>query len=316
MHFSSFFSPSLLIFFVLDSCRPTVAATLSVSSVRRGRLFDAIECPGSLPTYVPSDFPAFPSLLHLCASRLEHRRNLECRCVGEVLICGTSPRRIVRMMVAYCFDRCNCGPTTKRDRNEYTEVLNDEVAKTILEHPEASTSEDRAPDPFRAPSGNSNGGSYPINSQTCSHTQTCTTVNHGCGAPKKVCKCYAVIATETYYRYGYCGPSTGVGHKRDLAQQRRSYYLNTTTRFASTAASSSPPDLAAQLASGLLPSPCNASYISFACADSTNGIVHEPLQNWLGALVPENVKELPPVPEEYLSIHGVGGEGTSQVVVE
>ena len=34
---------------------------------------------------------------------------------------------------------------------------------------------------------------------------------------------------------------------------------------------------------GRHPAPCNASYVSYACANSTDGIVHEPLSNWLGA---------------------------------
>lgn len=35
------------------------------------------------------------------------------------------------------------------------------------------------------------------------------------------------------------------------------------------------------------------------------------MQNWLGDLLPDNAKELPPVPEESLRIHGE--EGKSQV---
>ena len=316
MHFGSLFSPSLLlIFFVLDSCRPTAAAALAISPVKRGSFFDEIECPGPLPVEIPPDFPIFPNLHYLCESRLEHPKNLDCRCVGEALVCGFSYRPNVQTMVAHCLNHCDCGPITRRVRNQSTGILYWGPVRAILEEP---VSKDRVPDPVRAPSGNSNGAgvSNPINTQTCSHTQTCTNVNHGCGAPKKACKCYAVMATKSFYRYGYCGPSRAIGHKRDLAQQRRSHYLNATARFASTAPSGPPPDLAVQLASGLLPSPCNASYISFGCADSTNGIVHEPPQNWLGALVPEDAKDLPPVPEEFLRIHGVGGEGTSQVVVE
>ena len=315
MHFSAFFSPSLLILFALDACRPTAAATLAVSPVKRGGwTLDAIQCAGPLPV-MPADFPRFPSLLHLCAGRLQHARNLACRCRGPDLACGFSSRVIVRAMIAHCYNHCNCGTPTKKLRDHYTWELKYGAAETIPEHPDASQHEDTAPDPIRPPSGNSNGAGV-SNTQTCSYAQTCTSVSHGCGAPKKACKCYAAMETKTYYRSGYCGLSKAIGHKRDLAQQRRSYYLNATARFSSTAPSGPPPDLADQLASGLLPSPCNASYVSFACADSIDGIVHESPQNWLGALVPENAKELPPVPEEFLRIHGVGGEGTSQVVVE
>ena len=50
------------------------------------------------------------------------------------------------------------------------------------------------------------------------------------------------------------------------------------------------------------PAPCNESYVSYACANSTDGIVYEPIENWLGALLPENATEIPPVPEEWYEI--------------
>ena len=115
-----------------------------------------------------------------------------------------------------------------------------------------------------------------------------------------------------------CGTRLPFKAKRDLAQQRRDYYLNATAQYASsnhaTITPPPPPGVhAQQLASGLLPPSCNASYVSFACSDSPDGIVHEPPQNWLGALVPEGAKELPPVPTEFLRIHG-GKEGKRQAL--
>ena len=51
---------------------------------------------------------------------------------------------------------------------------------------------------------------------------------------------------------------------------------------------------------------CNATYISHACANAgLDGIVHEPRSNWLGALLPEGISEYPPIPQEYLDIHGI-----------
>ncbi|MCJ1271645.1 hypothetical protein MMC22_011550 [Lobaria immixta] len=161
-------------------------------------------------------------------------------------------------------------------------------------------------------------GNNPTEStHTCSGT--CTSVNHGCkSASTGDCKCFAPPVSLFYWHLGDCGTRLPFKAKRDLAQQRRDYYLNATAQYASsnhaTATPPPPPGLhAQQLASGLLPSPCNASYVSFACSDSKDGIVHEPPQNWLGALVPEGAKELPPVPTAFLRIHG-GKEGKMQVL--
>ena len=53
------------------------------------------------------------------------------------------------------------------------------------------------------------------------------------------------------------------------------------------------------------PGICNSSYISYACAGAENGIVHEPLTNWLGAMLPKGAKEYPPIPQEFLDLHGI-----------
>ena len=55
------------------------------------------------------------------------------------------------------------------------------------------------------------------------------------------------------------------------------------------------------------PAPCNESYISYACADSTDGIVYEPPEMWLGALLPDDASPsvLPPAPERWLQINGL-----------
>ncbi|MCJ1268164.1 hypothetical protein MMC22_008050 [Lobaria immixta] len=163
------------------------------------------------------------------------------------------------------------------------------------------------------PTGNNPTGS----THTCS--KTCSSINRDCDRFfTGDCKCYAPPTTSLFWHSGGCGL---VSHlpKRDLAQHRRSYYLNVTAQFTSSNGAATPaaprPDLAAQLASGLLPSPCNVSYVSFACADSTDGIVHEPPQNWLGALLPAgaNSKTPPSVPERWLRIHGEEGNSQKQV---
>ena len=298
MHFSSFSSLSL-IFFVLYSCRPTAAATLAASPVKRGNPYDALQCPGPLPKKnpknIPLDFRPPTDLLEMCGIKGGRPENLGCKCIVNLLICGSSPSPTIQRLLDRCFAYCTCGPNTAISRSTITQ----EIRATWLTIGEAGglgqgLGRPRAPNPHRAPSGNRPTGSNP----TSACSKTCTAVNRDCDRFfTGDCKCYAPPTGLVYWHSGNCGPVHTRPHspKRDLAQQRRSYYLNV------TAPAGFPPDLTAQLASGLLPSPCNVSYVSFACSDSLDGIVHEPPQSWLGALLPEGAEELlPPVPEEFL----------------
>lgn len=63
------------------------------------------------------------------------------------------------------------------------------------------------------------------------------------------------------------------------------------------------------------PAPCNESYVSYACAQSTDGIVHEPPGKWLGALLPVNHNDptTPPIPGDWLRIHGHSFDPTQVV---
>ncbi|MCJ1271830.1 hypothetical protein MMC22_011735 [Lobaria immixta] len=226
--------------------------------------------------------------------------NLGCTCYGKELTCGVSRHPIMQVLINYCYRHCVCGPDTKIETNKFTGEINYDPIKISAVLPSTTTSASTC-DLHK-------GQQRSCCSKTCTANRDCDWFFTG------DCKCYAPPAGLLYWFSSLCG---SVHHfpKRDLAQQRRSFYLNATARFASTAAPPPPSDLAAQLASGLLPSPCNASYVSFACGDSPDGIVHEPPQNWLGALLPEGAKVSPPVPKEFLRIHG-GEEGKLQVVVE
>lgn len=123
MLFGLFFSLSLCLI-VFYSCRPTAAAAVAISPVKRGRLIDPIECPRPVPLYIPPDFPRFPTLLDMCASRAGHPRNLECICAGSWLICGAARRAVVRQLINYCFSNCVCGEETKIVRDDFTKKLN------------------------------------------------------------------------------------------------------------------------------------------------------------------------------------------------
>ena len=293
MHFSSFVLLSLSLI-LLDCCRPTAATTLRSIN----RIEDRISCPASVPSWLPPGLPEYPSLLHMCARILQYPRNMACQCVGVELLCGSSSEVVIQnYLVHYCLVWCHCGPGTRKNHvQSTTNLIFPGVVGQVTKPP-------------------------PIH--TCSGT--CTSVDHGCSrASNRDCQCFAPPVSPFFWHIGDCGTRLPFKAKRDLAQQRHSHYLNATAKLASSSkATASPgplPDLAAQLASGLLPSPCNASYISFACADSTDGIVHEPPQNWLGALLPEGAtaqKPLPPVPERFLRIHGrEKGEVQLQMAVE
>ena len=65
---------------------------------------------------------------------------------------------------------------------------------------------------------------------------------------------------------------------------------------------------------GLLPAPCNASYVSLACANSSDGIVHEPANMWLGAVLPANFSmDMPPprVPDAFYEAHNLVRAGNN-----
>lgn len=302
---SLFMLPSII--FVFNFCRLTTAINLSVSSVKRGRIVDPIECLGPLPNfYIPHPYPEFSNLLEMCADRGLNPMNLGCRCAGDMLVCGTSTRRQTQRMLIHCFIHCTCGDETVKNTDDPTRKLEFDVAD-IIPGVIPGTETLSRPRPF-IPGGNwpgvSSTASDNINAQACSGS--CTSVNRSCaGDVNGSCKCYAPPVSHTFWHNSSCG-AVITELKRDLAHDRRGYYSNVTAQYGSP--TGTPPELSALLASGMLPSPCNASYVSFACTDSPDGIVHEPPQNWLGALLPENATEIPPVPAEFLRIHKLDAE--------
>ena len=331
MLFSSF---CLLPFisFILYSYRPTAAATLAVSPIKP-RKFNSIECWGLLPP--PPNHPPFPSVLAMCAGTALHPGNLECKCIGSVLVCGRSRRSDIQALIRWCFDHCECGPRTTI--SDYVFPMDLDLAWTTGASGNREGQGSKTPSSSGSCTGStgstgstggctgssagSSTGSSTGSSPGSSCSGTCTSVDRGCNrASNGRCQCFAPPVSLSFWHIGDCGTRLPFKAKRDLAQQRHSHYLNATGEFASSNEATAPlgpvPNHAAQLASGLLPSPCNASYVSFACSDSSDGIVHEPPQNWLGALVPEGAKELPPVPKEFLRIHGgkEGKEGKMQVL--
>ncbi|MCJ1268165.1 hypothetical protein MMC22_008051 [Lobaria immixta] len=310
MHFSSFFSLPF-IFFVLYFCKTTLAvpSDQGISAL----LEDTITCPADLPPHpsIPVGWvPPPQTLLQLCAIKERYPNNMLCVCFGKLLICGSSGSAVIRSLIGYCLDHCQCGPETTvvRDYSKgtvsYESSSESSISKTTYKH--------RIKGPLREPKPSDSKPRRPKNriGETGTCSGTCTSVNLGCASQSPgECNCFAPPVGLFYWHQGDCGTRLPFKAKRDLAQQRHSHYLNATAQFASSDEVTTPagplPDHAVQLASGLLPSPCNSSYVSFACADSTDGIVHEPPQNWLGALLPQGTTKLPPVPKRFLSIHGL-----------
>lgn len=276
-------------------CRLTAAAALAVS-VKRGRLLDAIECEGPLPPNIPLGYPVFPTLLDLCADRAGHPRNAGCKCIGEALTCGLTNLRPVMRIITYCLRNCNCGPNTKRVASQFITEFKPPVTSAGIGHAAVG-------------SGGAIGTINEASTLMCSGT--CTSVNRGCDwAFDGDCLCTAPPVSLWLGFGGNCATTHDPsGLKRDLAHQRRSSnYLNTIAKYGSPhdfTISGPPPKFIAQFISGLVPSPCNASYVSFACSTSPDGIVQEPRENWLGALLPENAREIPPVPEDSLRLHNL-----------
>lgn len=197
MHFSSFFSLSLIIF-VFYSSAPSFAATLSAFPVKCGRILDPIKCYGYLPDNIPPQFPRFPDVLHMCAIRAGYPHNLECRCYGGHLICGFSSVPIVKSLIAHCRKWCGYPhPVTTEFFSDdqitekftyYDTIANFEPAHTNSRSPGTGGS--------RAHVAHSN--SFAGNPNACTgstvHTcsKTCTSVNHRCPwAANGDCKCFA-----------------------------------------------------------------------------------------------------------------------------
>lgn len=184
---------------------------------------------------------------------------------------------------------CHCGPDTEEDRAESTKQLD-----SIMEPPH----------------------------HTC--VGSCTSVTRGC-AWRSDCVCLAPPVALDFWHQGACGsrfsidkrelPSPATFDKDNNKRQvigssnvDHSFNSITSVRRKKTSL------LVDQSAHRRIPAPCNASYVSYACHDSVDGIVHEPPENWLGALLPEGATQIPPVPRLWRKIRGFEDEKGNQRV--
>lgn len=268
------------------------AAALGLNPLIRGRtVFRLLECEGLLPLTLPRFLPAYVDLLDMC-SNMEgpHATNLQCECDGPRMICGSSRTVTLQRLVYYCSAHCNCGPDSVEDRSASTTKLDGATGQlAILKQ------------------------SSPLH--TCAGS--CTSVARGC-AWRRECVCSAPPVSAFFWHQGVCGSRHSAGRKRELPPAAK-FAKNRNTKVmgpsdvdhppnSSTSARQNPTSLVDQLALKNIPAPCNESYVSYACYNSIDGIVNEPLENWLGALLPKNTAEIPPVPKVWLQIHGLEDE--------
>ena len=163
-----------------------------------------------------------------------------------------------------------------------------------------------------------------VPADTCSGT--CTSVNRQC-SHRGSCSCYAqklsLSSVLFFWHTAHCGPvrssaaavaGSMIGGADGGLRFKRSGNLTALDETVAALAGNGSSSAAGTniVAWDALPAPCNASYVSYACANSSDGIVHESLDKWLGALLPENTTELPPVPSAFLRIHGMTDLGPSK----
>lgn len=234
-----------------------------------------IKCSKSLPLDIPESLPRFSGLYYMCAHIGEYPKNMECKCINAVnLECGRSLQVIIQLMIEYCFDGCTCAEETFKVQNVFTRQIPRRSGIAfggVTIRPPTSRSSQHG----RTSSPQINTPVY-----TCSKA-SCMNINDNCSGSRRGAECryYAAHSTFNYYFTGGCSRGR-IELKHDLLQQRHSYYHNLTTQYASVKSGNvTVPSLFSQFASDLLPSPCNASYVSFACRDSVDGIVHEPKEN-------------------------------------
>ena len=140
------------------------------------------------------------------------------------------------------------------------------------------------------------------------------------------CKCNAPPVGLFFWFEGTCGPrpqpnsnpnhiprAVSGDHYTTNSTARQllgTVFTSDNTRRPPGGAISGPPVLGYKATMDMIPgaprpAPCNESYVSYACADSEDGIVQEGPEFWLGALLPENATALPPASELWLRINGL-----------
>ena len=305
-----------------------MSSALSIKdiSVKRGNPISGtaietqLECSGSLPA-IPQALDVtggYTTLLELC-SESSPKPNMDCQCAEtpagrSYMICANSQNGDVQDVINYCYQNCDCG------EGAFKWVYSEQTGKLSNWQPQMSfwiNEQIPIPSPFQTMQ------------EVCG--TTCTSVNRQCSQGAGTCTCYAPPLGLFFWAKGDCGPSklfaetllTQISNVAIIGKKKRDdttysigkLHSSTINSLAATISEAEQVFLS-RIVDGKLPSPCNASYVSYACTNSTDGIVYEDPKNWLGELLPDNATSIPPIPQSFLTLSGIPGainENESQV---
>ena len=259
-----------LLIFILQMASANVISRRTATSTS-----DALLCvPGDI--YHPGLVRSI-SYFEYCSADLNIPSNIGCRCVGQVLECRTPITVSERHSVEFCRSHCWCAgspaPTSTpaadssdwsigayypqedvTDDPAWADLLSDENDNDLLQ----SLLEDQN----KNVQNNQCGGS-------CSAFSSCS----------GDCICTALTLVFLFWFSGSCHHQAQVSfsaHHDGLKAKRSNVSTAVSTYAHHTNHTLSINETVA------FPAACNETYVSFACANSTTGIVHESRDKWLG----------------------------------
>lgn len=222
----------------------------------------------------------------LCSLTSGVRPNAGCLCLpaSGTLQC-TEPENPLR---GACFNNCHC---------------------VWEEHEDPPSSDDESGSYDSATDSDESAVSEDISGKCYSR---CTSVSRGCPVGDGSCSCTAPAISLYFWLDGVCASTAAaaaavVASRTGAKPNIGGRSLHNSTHASNVTSTISPwynNATIEAMSKGQFPAPCNSSYVSLACANSTDGIVYEGPEMWLGALLPPNATELPPIPPRWLKING------------
>ena len=306
-----------------------IAITLPIlSSAIHAEQFSSILCIGSISERsLPQHWSSrnYHSIYDVCSATAGVSPNAGCGCHDQsgMLLCRNTvlPGEIyeeLQRIQMRCYHQCECAKSSITNPATFKEPEEPEYLWTseVLRMEDSQT----AAVPHQC-------------------TAKCTGVSRQCQFSSD-CTCHARPLSLFFWFTADCGPSKAsaarlLAHEGELKTKRNVKETKTRQKFVSSkrekriaprpSGSSSRMSsyssvvanhtvnttalaLAQAIVDGAVPAPCNESYVSYACANSSNGIVHEPKENWLGALMPINVTARPSIPSAWLELNGYSVE--------
>ena len=286
---------------------------------KRGMLIpSAVECYGILPPWPLSAPPSEPpveltrlyhNIRNLCAADSNAPAgNMGCTCEGKALHCPRGTSWEFQQLADYCLEQCDCGiGSFSKYLDDAAELAGATINSDVL--PWSALTAGDGPNPFQdvlsgvMPIVDSNTGTGPVPGQD-SCPGTCTSVTRQCSY-RETCSCYAPRVDIIFWNSGNCGPArksiasltaanaaSGMGGRKAKRQEDLTS-LNGTAAAPALGSSATADTRMPSSSNGTygttnstidwnsFPAPCHESCVSYACANSTDGIVYEPIENWL-----------------------------------